>query len=150
MPGGEGNVDVNRLFLVRRTRNLQTHTETCGEIHRKKTTTVHFLAGEDRSPTLTSVYLYFSSHHPQHLKPGVIETLLSTLLKPELAIHPRGTSVLWGISQGETSSWWTTAAIQRCSQTTPKGYTHHRRLLGDSCTRSTTVEAGHSQRKEPH
>ena len=23
------------------------------------------------------------------------------------------------------SSWWTTAAIQRCSQTTPKGYTHH-------------------------
>ena len=30
----------------------------------------------------------------------------------------------------ETSSWWTTAAIQRCSQTTPKGYTHrHRHLL---------------------
>ena len=27
----------------------------------------------------------------------------------------------------ETSSWWATAAIQRCSQTTRKGYTHHRR-----------------------
>ena len=38
----------------------------------------------------------------------------------------------------EMSSWWTTAAIQRCSQTTSKGYTHHRRHLGDSCTRSTT------------
>ena len=33
----------------------------------------------------------------------------------------------------ETSSWWTTATIQRCNQTTPKGYTHHRRPLGDSC-----------------
>ena len=47
------------------------------------------------------------------------------------------------------NSWWTTAAIQRCRQTTPKRYTHHRRHLGDSCTRSATVEAGHSQRKEP-
>ena len=37
--------------------------------------------------------------------------------------------ILWRISQRETSSWWTTAAIQRCSQTTPKGYTHHRRQL---------------------
>ena len=49
-----------------------------------------------------------------------------------------------------TSSWWTTAAIQRCSQTTPKDYTHHRRHLGGSCTRSTTVEASHSQRKESY
>ena len=47
-------------------------------------------------------------------------------------------------------TWWTTAAIQRCCETTPKDYTHHRRPLGDSCTRSTTVEAGHSQRKKPH
>jgi len=30
--------------------------------------------------------------------------------------------------------------IQRCSQMTPKGYTYHRKQLGDSCTRSTTVE----------
>ena len=51
--------------------------------------------------------------------------------------------ILWRINRRETSSWWTTAAIQRCSQTTPKGYTH----LGDPCTRSTTVEAGHTQGK---
>ena len=31
-----------------------------------------------------------------------------------------------------------------------KDYTHHRRPLGDPCTRSTTVEAGHSQRKKTH
>ena len=55
--------------------------------------------------------------------------------------------ILRRISQRETSSWWTTAAIQRCSQTTPKGDTHGRQL-GDSCIRSTTVETGHSQRKE--
>ena len=39
------------------------------------------------------------------------------------SILPKG-CILWRISQRETSSWWTTAAIQRCSQTTPKGYTH--------------------------
>ena len=55
-----------------------------------------------------------------------------------------------GISQRETSSWWTTAAIQRCSQTTHKGYTHRDRHLGGSCTRSTTLEAGNSQRKESY
>ena len=43
--------------------------------------------------------------------------------------------------------WRTMAAIQRCSEMTPNGYTHHRRPLADSCTRSTTVEAGHSHRK---
>ena len=58
--------------------------------------------------------------------------------------------ILWRINRRETSSWWTTAAIQRCNQTTPKGYTHHRRPLGDPCTRSTTVESCHSQRKKPH
>ena len=54
--------------------------------------------------------------------------------------------ILWRINRRETSSWWTTAAIQK----TPKGYTHHRRPLRDPCKRSTTVEAGHTHRKKPH
>ena len=55
-------------------------------------------------------------------------------------------AVLYGeLAKG--CSWRTTAAIQRCNQTTPKGYTHRQRHLGGSCTRSTTVDAGHSQRK---
>ena len=33
------------------------------------------------------------------------------------------------------SSWWTMAVIQRCSQMTPKGYTHCCRQQGTSCTR---------------
>ena len=56
--------------------------------------------------------------------------------------------VLWGISQRETSSWWATSAIQRFTQTTPKGYTYRCIHLGGSCTRSTSVVAGHSQRKQ--
>ena len=39
------------------------------------------------------------------------------------------TTVLSRDIHSHTSSWWTTAAIQRCSQTTPKGYTHHGRPL---------------------
>ena len=62
---------------------------------------------------------------------------------------PKG-CVLWGISQMEMSLLWITAAIQKCSQTTHVGYTHRHRHLGGSCTRLTTVEAGHSQRKEPY
>ena len=58
--------------------------------------------------------------------------------------------ILWRISRREVSSWWTTATIQRCCQTKPNGYKCHRRPLGDACTRSTTVEAGHSQRKKPY
>ena len=51
---------------------------------------------------------------------------------------------------GELTKGWTNAAIQRCSQKTPEGYTHRCRHLGDFCTRSTTVESGHSQGKKPY
>ena len=62
---------------------------------------------------------------------------------------PKG-GVLRGINQREMYSEGTTADIQICSQKTREGHTHSRRHLGDSATRSTTVEAGHTQRKEPY
>ena len=48
---------------------------------------------------------------------------------------------LWGISQTEMSSWWTTAEIQGHSQKTPEGYMHR---LGHPSTTPTTPE------KEPY
>ena len=51
-------------------------------------------------------------------------------------------AVFYGeLAKGKRLRGGPTAAKQRCSETTPDGYTHHRRPLGDSCTRSTTVEA---------
>ena len=51
---------------------------------------------------------------------------------------------------GELTKGWTNAAIQRCSQKTPEGYTHRCRHLGDFCTKLTTVESGHSRGKKPY
>ena len=75
-------------------------------------------------------HLNFSGRYPDTLQLKTISTQTGHIILMNDNRLPK-TCIIWRISQREMSSWWTTATIQRCSQTTPKGYTHHRWSLGE-------------------
>ena len=52
------------------------------------------------------------------------------MIATDTPIYVNNTTIKNVESYINKASWWTTAAIQRCSQATPKGYIHNRRPAG--------------------